>query len=159
MCKRLARWLSLMSALGSPELAHAADLPSQLWGKSVMVTWNSLNDQAPASMFDTEFCVYVSGAGRNFSRLSARGPRSALSDPASLDDTISTQREVYFADGVLWADAKMRGGAIRIAIDFDRMYAKCTAKVTSLSTENGPRVHQGNASGCSIVSGNALVAR
>jgi len=159
MCKRLARWLSLMSALGSPELTHAADLPSQLWGKSVMVTWNSMNDQAPASMSDTEFCVYVSGAGRNFSRLSARGSRSALSDPASPDDTVSTQREVYFADGVLWVDAKMHSGAIRVAISFDSMYEKCTAKVTSLSTENGPRVHQGNASGCSIVAGNALVAR
>jgi hypothetical protein len=160
MCKRLsARWISLICLVGSPELAHATDFPSQLWGKSVLVAWNSLNDQAPASMSDTEFCVYVSGAGRNFSRLTARGSRSALSDPASPDDTVSTQREVYFADGVLWVDAKMHSGAIRVAITFDGMYGKCTAKVTSLSTENGPRVHQGNASGCSIVAGNALVAR
>jgi hypothetical protein len=160
MCKCLStRWISLIGLLASPELAHATDFPSQLWGKSVTVTWNSINDQAPASTADTELCIYVSGAGRNFSRLTARGPRSALSDPASPDDTVSTQREVYFADGVLWADAKMYSGAMRIAITFDNMYGRCTAKVTSLSTENGPRVRQRNASDCSIVAGNALVAR
>ena len=160
MCKRLsARWISLIGLLGSPELAHATDFPSQLWGKSVTVTWNSINDQAPASTADTELCIYVSAAGRNFSRLTARVPRSALSDPVSPDDTVSTQREVYFTDGVLWADAKMHSGAIRVAITFDDTYGKCTAKVTSLSTENGPRVRQGNASGCSTVVGNVLVAR
>jgi hypothetical protein len=160
MCKRLsARWISLLSVLGLSEATMAADFPSQLWGKSVTVTWNSVNDQASSTVSDTELCVYVSSAGRNSSRIIARDSRSALADRTSLDNTVSAQREIYFADGVLLADAKMQSGAIRIAIVFDPMYGKCTARISDFTNDGSGPVREKTATSCSIVTGNALVAR
>jgi hypothetical protein len=151
-----AKWVLLLGALILPTIAKA-DFPSQLWGRSVMVSWNSSGDDLPNAASNYQLSIYVSGAGRTFSRMAASGARSALSERGPSDATVSTAASVYFANGALLADAKTISGALRVAITFDGAYGRCNARVI-FAGDGGALVHRKDitASSCSIVDGNVL---
>jgi len=144
----------LLGALILPSIAKA-DFPSQLWGRSVMVSWNS--DDQPSAASNNQLSIYVSGAGRTFSRMVAGGARSALSERGPISGTVSTAVGVYFENGALLVDAKMTGGALRVAITFDGAYGSCNARVMFAGDGGAPvRRKDIRASSCSIVDGNVL---
>jgi hypothetical protein len=152
-----AKWIPLLGALVFPMKAKAADFPSQLWGRSIIVSLSVNGGNQPSSV-DSQLIVYISGAGRTFGRMTAGGARSALSEPGRIDSIVSTTISVYFEKGALLADAKMISGAISFAIAFDPMYATCTAR--AIFEGDGRVAVRGKdvrVSSCSIRQGNALV--
>lgn len=154
-----AKWIPLLGALVFPMMAKAADFPSQLWGRSVTVSLSLKGDNQPsATSFDSQLIVYISGAGRTFSRMTAGSARSALSEPGRIDSIVTTTISVYFEKGTLLADAKVISGAISFAIAFDPMYATCTARAI-FEGDGGVAVRGKDVrvSSCSIRQGNALV--
>jgi len=51
MCKHFsAKWIALLGALVLPMVAKAADFPSQLWGRSVVVSWNTNGEDQPSAV-------------------------------------------------------------------------------------------------------------
>jgi hypothetical protein len=162
MCKHFpAKWIALLSALVLPTIAKAADFPSQLWGRSVVVSWNTDGaDQPSAVSSNNQLSVYVSGAGRSFSRMMAGGARTTRSDQGSIGSAASTAVSVYFENGALLADVTMISSALRVAIIFDAVYGKCNAMVIFGKDGGVPvRGRDIKASSCSITDGNVLVGR
>jgi hypothetical protein len=154
-----AKWIPLLGALVFPTMTKAADFPSQLWGRSVIVSLSLKGDNQPsATSFDSQLIVYISGAGRTFSRMTASGARSALSESGRIDSIVSATISVYFEKGALLADAKTISGAIGFAIAFDAMYGTCTAR--AIFEGDGSAAVRGKdvrVSSCSIRQGNVLV--
>src|SRR5262245_35346378 len=108
MCKHFpAKWVALLSALGLPMIATAADFPSQLWGRSVVVSWNTNGEDQPSAVSSSnQLSVYVSSAGRSFSRMMASGARTTRSEQGSIGSAASTAVSVYFENGALLADVR-----------------------------------------------------
>jgi len=156
-----AKWIAFLGPLILPAIAGAADFPSQLWGKSVVVNWNTSGEGQPsAGSFNNQLSVYVSGAGRTFSRMTASSARSTRSELGPIDSRVLTAISVYFDKGALLADAKMASSLLRVAIAFDAAYGRCTATVI-FDGDGGTRVRGKDigASSCSITDGNVFVGR
>jgi hypothetical protein len=156
-----AKWIPLLGTLVLPAIAGAADFPSQLWGRSVVVNWNTQDEGQPsAGSFNNQFSVYVSGAGRTFSRMTASSARSTRSELGPINSRVSTAISVYFENGALMADVKMASSALRVAISFDAAYGRCSAAVI-FDGDGGERVRGTGigASSCSIADGNVFVGR
>jgi hypothetical protein len=148
-----AACIPLLGTLVLPTMAKAADFPSQLWGRSIAVNWNTSGEDLPSSVrFNGRFSVYVSGAGRTFSRMMASHAQTTRSEP--------TAASVYFENGALLADAKIVSGALRVAITFDAAYGKCSATVIFDGQGGEPvRGKDMKASNCSITDRNVFLGR
>jgi hypothetical protein len=162
MCEPIpAKWIPLLGALVLPAIAQAADFPSQLWGRSVTVSWTGNRGNEPAAAtFNAQLSVYVSSAGRTFSRMTTIGARSTRSDGASVEPTTSTVVSPYFKNGALLVDTRVVADAIHVAITFDVAYATCKASVVAGGGEGTLGFASDiRASSCSILDGNVFVGR
>lgn len=156
-----AKWTALVGALLLPTIAKAADFPSQLWGRSVVVYWSGGGqDQPSAVSSNDQLSIYVSSAGRTFSRITAGGARATRSEQGPIGGTASTAVSVFFENGALLADVKMISSALRVVVAFDAVYGKCNATVIFGKEGSAPaRWKDIKATGCSITDGNVFVGR
>jgi hypothetical protein len=162
-------------ALATP--AHAAP-PTLLSGKSVVIAWNETRVQRNVGdpSFRTvnarhELSVYVSSAGRVFSRLhNSTGAGSAATD--QVHGAGGATRVPSFSGQAMTIFAPFQaGGMRRVSVDFDAGFGGCSAKVTYAKQEGVARsvsrspitkqmiefesVNPGVAS-CSVKSGNVF---
>jgi len=128
---------------------HAA--PSQLYGKSVVVTWTEERDQRAEGDPDIrnvarngQFSVYLSTAGKPFSRMSysfsgrrgglKTGKRDAVAGEGS-------RRSVTFSGNTLNMSAPMRGGARNVMVTFDGGFQSCSAQVLTGKEAGSGSIH------------------
>jgi len=130
-------------SLGAATLAAAsaaAEVPRQLYGKSVAVSWTETRSQrfvGEGTGFRTvtpnfQISIYFSTAGRSFSRIAAssRGGGGSLDNigPKGVSTT-GGLRLAQFHGNSLVGSAEFRGGARRVAVNFDSGFDSCSAQV------------------------------
>lgn len=128
----------------APASAQDGGAPAGMRGKSAVVTWSenrvlrAVGEQATRHMgVNYNYSVYVSSAGRPFSRMSATvmGPRGFSGTGSSEGVGASGQsfsggaRSMQFQGRSLINTSSMTGMARRIQVDFDDGFASCTARV------------------------------
>lgn len=126
------------AAMLSASAVHAA--PSQLYGKSVVVSWTEEREQRVNGEQMTRnvgrngsFSVYLSSAGKPFSRMSyafsgARGGlKSGKKDAVGGEG--SGNRKVSFSGNSMSVGMGMSGGARSILVSFDGGFQSCSAQV------------------------------
>lgn len=132
---------------------QAGAAPAQLYGKSVIVSWFEERDQRVAGEEHTrnvgahgQFSVYLSGAGRPFSRMSytvtrARGQAASGSRDAVGGESSGGNRSVVFQGNTLSVGMTMAGGARRILVNFENGFQGCSAQVLTGKAEGVDRIH------------------
>ncbi len=141
--------------LSAPTSVEAAVFPAPLLGNSVIVSWTGSmqmvfagSDQVVSRNGSAELSVYISTAGRAFSKMfrtssgggggpgggrrgGGRGVRTMESEQGPGDRTTSMggSRVVHFEGGALLVENRMISGARRIAITFDSGYGSCSARL------------------------------
>jgi hypothetical protein len=158
--------------------ADGAGRPEALKGKSIILTWTEVRQQRVVGEPDfhtvngsVSVTLYISTAGRIFSRRtdSVRG-RSGSRERAPDDAGVRT-RGGHFRDQTLTLISESKGGASRIAIEFDESFASCGARV-AVAFQSGktaiitlsPIIHKYieiksvavNGVNCAVNAGNAL---
>ena len=152
-----------------------AEPPSQLYGKSVVVTWTDTRSQRDGD--NPEFhtvsgshvlTVYVSTAGRLFIRqINTTQAGSGHRDQAPGDKGVRT---AVFEGQSMTVFGQNRGGAQRTLVHFGSGFSSCNATTglgfehgqtsVSMSPITGKRVEMRsltvNSVGCSVRSGNAF---
>jgi hypothetical protein len=155
--------------------------PSQLYGKSVVVSWTEnrmqTTDTSPVAQSRTasaQLSVYVSDKGRAFSRvsISVHTPRGTKSGNRDAVQGEASARSVGFSGNSMTVTAP-RGdaGALRIAVTFDAGFQGCSARVISGKSGGAASTHihsmvtgrtydfysvQTSGESCSIQSGNVF---
>jgi hypothetical protein len=169
----------VLLALYGHSAAMAA--PSQLYGKTVSVSWTE--DLMRRGVGEQTFThrqhprvaiIYISSSGRPFIRIRSftRGGGGALDEQvgASGKTTIGGGQTADFKDRSLTVTSVYQGGAQRLQVDFDGNYQSCTASVivgkqagaqtyTRLNGSHEPVEIQSNSPSsatCTIESGNAF---
>ena len=115
--------------------------PSQLYGKSVVVSWTEnrmqTTDRSPVPQARTasgQLSVYVSDKGRAFSRISmsVHSPRGTRSGQRDAVQGEASARNVGFRGNSMTVTAP-RGdaGALMIAVTFDAGFGGCSAHVVT----------------------------
>src|SRR5579863_413591 len=115
--------------------------PAQLYGKSVIVSWTENRiqttdrDAAPTSVTGSgELSVYISAAGRPFSRVSMsvtnrRGTRSGNRDAVQGE---GSARSFNFHGNTMSASMpRGNAGAMQISVTFDSGFQSCSAHVVT----------------------------
>ena len=134
-------WISLVIAGATAASSYAAlAAPSQLYGKSVVVSWTEEREQRVNGEQTTRnvgrngsFSVYLSSAGKPFSRMSyafsgARGGlKSGKKDAVGGEG--SGNRKVAFSGNSMSVGMGMSGGARNILVTFDGGFGSCSAQV------------------------------
>jgi hypothetical protein len=133
----------------------SAASPSQLYGKSVVVTWT--DDRVQRFVGQEKFhnshmtqntSVYISTAGRPFKRHTVQS-RGGAGSRESVGG--SPERGVDFQEHALLLTTAYKGGAMRIQIDFDENFRSCTAAVLSgKEPDAGSFIQNGLATGRQI---------
>lgn len=133
-----------VAALGCTSVQAA---PQGLYGKSIVVSWTEQRMQRLKG--EGEFrpvtrigglSVYVSGAGRVFSRKSMTNPKRQAS--GSTDRVGSGEaRDIAFEDRTMMVTLSgSSGGARRILVKFDDSFAGCTANVIRGKQEGADKI-------------------
>jgi hypothetical protein len=113
----------------------AAAAPRQLYGRSIILSWTEHREQRRAGEtrfrsqdFQARFMVYVSPAGRVFSRVSQTNPRGKS---GSVDRLGSTEgRNISFSgNSMVSVQGSGSGSKRRIVATFASDFASCTADV------------------------------
>jgi hypothetical protein len=135
--------ICLFAAFGN---AQAESAPSELLGKSVVVTWSEnrtqkVGDDPTMRNMNIGFTssIYISSAGRAFRRTSVQSPRAAGSrEQVGSGGATSSggAAELQFQGRSIVSMGAHGGGARRTIIDFDESYGSCSAKV-ALAKEAG----------------------
>jgi hypothetical protein len=158
--------------------AYGAGRPEALKGKSIILSWTEVRQQRVVGEphFRTvsgsvSLVLYISTAGRIFSRRTdtVRG-RSGAREWAPDDAGVRTRGE-HFSGQTLTLISERKGGASRIAIEFDQSFASCRARV-AVAFQSGkpaittlsPIIHKYleirsaavNGVSCAVNAGNAL---
>jgi hypothetical protein len=132
--------VSCLMLLALPAAALAQSAPAAMRGKSVVVTWSENRTQRFVGEQQVRhlqvgytMSVYVSSAGRPFSRLTATMPRggsgSAEHVGAGGRSSSGGARQVQFQGRSLVMTAGLTGGARRISVDFGDAFTSCSARV------------------------------
>lgn len=156
----------------APTLATAATAPSQLYNKTVTITWGEsgtykrVSDGGTASpVGQFQLTVYISSAGRPFVRGSSKAGRFGGTKERGPEQTSDN---VQFAGNTLVMVRGNLGIARRVLTTFDGSFASCTTNVTigkigpnaTLTGFDGAVYQiismQPGAASCSIKDGNAL---
>jgi|SRR5215469_5969145 len=159
----MSRWRFIALLALMPGAAPAASAPAGLLGRSVVIGWTDSvvrtaegQSIARTRNWAHELRIYISSAGRPFSRLqsNAFGPRNraaAASDQGPGDTTASRgeARSVHFEGRALVVVSLLESGARRILVDFDAAYATCTATVI-YGREHGATIRQTGLGGLKI---------
>lgn len=141
-----------------PAAARAASAPAQLRGKSVIVNWTENRVQRNIGEVNFrpvaashQFSIYVSSAGRIFSRLTNR-TRAGTGSADEVGGTSAAKRTPIFTGQSLTVFIPSRGtGVRRLTVNFDRSFENCTATVIRARPEGAPIM-----TGTSIITGKAL---
>jgi hypothetical protein len=132
---RLVVVLAVASLLAlSVERGLAA--PAQLYGKSIVVSWTEQRDQRePWQDFHRQvmragtFTIYISSAGRTFTRFDYAGGRNVIpSDQVGAGNAV-IPRVINFQGRSLSVTMPLEGGARNIALTFDEGFGSCSAEV------------------------------
>ena len=127
----------ILFVLLSNDIARAA-APSQLLGKSIIVSWTETRMQkwpGEKNTYSTvragELRIYVSSAGKIFNRLSmrGRGPGGSSDQVAGGGPDKYENRIVSFQGRSMTQATPMEGGVRRVAADFNDNFSGCTAQV------------------------------
>jgi hypothetical protein len=116
--------------------------PSQLYGKSVIVSWHedrmqstAMSSQPTAISAQAEFSVYVSDVGRPFSRVSMSVTNQRGRTRSGNRDTVQgdgSARSVGFHGNAMNATMpRGNAGAMQILVTFDGSFQSCSAHVVS----------------------------
>lgn len=154
-------FLGLIGVQGAASnAAHAA--PSQLYGKSVVVTWTEERQQRVNGeelvrnvSRSGQFSVYLSSSGKPFSRMSYAfsGNRGRLK--TGKKDAVggegSGNRKVAFSGKTMSVGMGMSGGARNIVATFDGGFQSCSAQVLT-GKESGATAIRSK----SMVTGNSI---
>jgi hypothetical protein len=139
---------------------EAAAAPTQLYGKSVIISYTGTNNSRPAGSnepfrphsFSKQISVYISSAGRPFMRNSSTAERAGS---ASLDQVGASgtnqaggASSVQFQGSSLVVVFAYEGGAAQIRADFDPSFTSCTANVIrGIATGRNTRITKGLVTG------------
>jgi hypothetical protein len=149
---------ALVAVLILPAGAASA-APSQLFGKSVVVNWSEEREQRVGGSEirnvarSGQFSVYLSSAGRPFSRMSysfaagKHGLKSGNRDAVGGE----SRRNISFHGSSMSVDMPIQGGARHIAVSFDSGFAGCSAQVLTGKETAGASIH-----GRSLINGAAV---
>jgi hypothetical protein len=140
MVKKLCAFLCM--GLGVPATAHGASAPKELYGKSVVVSWSENleskhlgESQMEYHMVSHVLSIYISSAGRAFTRLQSASPGSTFrrrGQGASIDQDPAGGAGhvvVRFEGREILADSKFDSGARRVGISFNDSYANCSVRI------------------------------
>jgi hypothetical protein len=130
---------ALSVALASAAVASA---PPQLRNKNITVSSTlKFVQRAPDGRIATpevesQYIIYVSGAGRSFVRGTRRidnryfsGSKSADVGPGEKDRDGGETREMQFENGKLVGTAAFTSGAARMVVSFDPGFSRCSASI------------------------------
>ena len=132
--------IALLALTVTTSAAFAA--PSQLYGKSVVVSWTEnrmqTTDRSATPVSKTasgQLSVYVSDKGRAFSRVSMaveRGRRGTASGQRDAVQGEASARNVGFSGNSMTVTApRGSAGAMMIRVTFDAGFQGCSARVIS----------------------------
>jgi hypothetical protein len=116
--------------------------PSQLYGKSVIVSWQedriqttAMSSQPTAMSASAEFSVYVSEVGRPFSRVSMSVTNRRGRTRSGNRDTVQgdgSARSVGFHGNTMNATMpRGNAGAMQVLVTFDGSFQSCSAHVVA----------------------------
>jgi hypothetical protein len=151
--------ISIVCTLSAAFLIYARaaeSAPSELYGKTVILSWSEHRVQKTQAgdikkgTTSSQFRVYISTAGRLFStfeRRNAATGRSNKSDQGPDGGTTVSgvgqgSRSTRFEGGQLLSENAMRSGARRIQAAFDSNYRNCTLQVLYGKQAGAPLYHR-----------------
>jgi hypothetical protein len=137
--------------------AFAEDVPAALHNKSVVLSWTEYRVQKAdagdiaRSTTHSDFRVYISSAGRLFSRFTRQNPKSGRSNTTALspDGKLTAsgvgqgRRTARFDGRQLVSENSMSSGARRIQADFDASFRRCTLRVIYGKESGADQRHRG----------------
>jgi hypothetical protein len=143
---RIKAMLSFALAVASISGAHAT--PSQLYGKSIKLSWNETREQKKAG--DADFhginigqylTIYVSPTGKLFRRWTATAGKSYGTNDRVVGGDGDSGRGLSFHGNQLEIFNPFPGGMRHIVASFDASFASCTMKANYPSdTAGGPKI-------------------
>ena len=145
-------WLLAFSSFACAGNFNAIAAPAQLYGKSVVVTWFEERDQRVDGEEQIrnvgrngQFSVYLSAAGRPFTRMNysfsrPRGRSASGSKDAVGGESSGGNRSVVFQGNTLSVGMTMGGGARRILVNFENGFQSCSAQVLTGKAEGVDRI-------------------
>ena len=170
---RLCRGPSLLLVSVTNALADPA--PKQLQNKTIVISWtanNSLRSDTGnviSRTIQVRRQIYISLAGRLFTRFEANSGRISRAKEFGPDDVDSKHREIQFAGNKLVSSTEFASGAAQIVISFDSGFSSCTVDVTFGRSESAAIRRKGlngamfellkseiSGQTCSIQNGNAF---
>jgi hypothetical protein len=134
----------LLHTLSAVPARGSDGAPSALHGKTVILAWSENrtsrkadNGQISQARVVSDFRVYVSDAGRLFTRFTRRNASNGRSNSSSMSPDGDTQSEgqgssrltTHFEGHQLVSENQMRSGARRIQAEFDNDFRSCTLRV------------------------------
>jgi hypothetical protein len=166
----------------SSSFALAAGAPSQLYNKTITISWTSSGTAKGADGRVINFSntntrtIYVSTAGRLFVRFNLNSNRrhstgrSGEAGPTDKVNADGNARDIHFEGNRLVGTAAFNsGGARQFVATFDSGFSSCTASVVAGKSGSGPMTMKGpdgamysvdrmesTGATCSIQSGNAF---
>jgi hypothetical protein len=132
----------VMLAALVPVRASAQGVPSQLHGKSIVLSWteNRLQRRVGSGgeyqsrAIAQSLSVYVSSQGRLFSRRTVTNPKGAGGKREGVGETGQSAtgglRNSRFQGGNLVVSTELGGGARLVTVSFGDGFSSCTANVT-----------------------------
>jgi hypothetical protein len=188
MSSRIISAILLPAAFATAAITPAGAAPHQLYGKSVVIGWRedrqqrvAGQDQIRAVGVSAEMRVYISEAGRPFSRMTMLAMnRHAHLKSGNVDavDGVGSGPKGNFTSAVNFNGATMivsqprgSGGAQQVLVRFDSGFQSCSAQVivgrssnsgsiTARSLINGQRVEmfsvKASGESCHVQSGNVF---
>jgi hypothetical protein len=146
----------LLAALVGTVRAVADPAPTALYNKSILLAWTEHRVQKSdsgtikKSATNSDFVIFVSSAGRLFSRFMRQNYRSGRSNTSTLGPAGVASfagvgqgpRSTRFEGGQLISDNKMKSGARRILVEFDDQYRGCQLKVIYGKEGGAPLYHR-----------------
>jgi len=148
--------LSTLAKFSGTAPAAADPAPAALYNKSILLAWTEHRVQRSdggaikKSTTNSDFAIYISSAGRLFSRFERRNSRSGRSNTSTLGPegiagfagVGQGPRSTRFEGGQLISDNKMRSGARRILVEFDDQYRGCQLKIIYGKEGGAPLYHR-----------------
>jgi hypothetical protein len=146
----------LLFELGGSVAPAAEAAPVTLYNKTVVLTWIENRSQksdmgeVKNSTTASDFRLYVSSAGRLFSRFGRENTRSGRSNKSEMSPDGQTglagvgqgQRSARFEGHLFISENRMKSGARRIQAAFDDQYEKCELKVIYGKEGDAPLYHR-----------------
>lgn len=147
---------SLLLAVCSCVVAAADPIPGALFGKTIVLSWTENRSQRAEtgeirnSTTASDFRVYVSSAGRLFSRFTRKNGRSGRSNSSAIagdgdarfEGTGQGPRTTHFEGRQFVSENQMKSGARRIQAEFDGSYRSCTLRVIYGKENGAPLYHR-----------------